>query len=480
MRIGNIEHDYLDHDLEWVAANRTTLTDASLTPLLRALLRLRRQLLRTIVAIGGAHPLRLLTIGVLGCANPTVVRTDLLRLHTLCCRAISEIRRPAMKRRTWSHVVGQLLGGNRNRRMSRSFELLNTLVNIDDMHARLAQFYSRDRVDSPAYRTISAHGEALYKGAAKDVVEGPERRCERPLRDLLGDVVASLRMGAENTTVGIADYGCGVDRTRQQLAKLAPATATASDLGIEYWSLDVADHFAISAVPACRRCDASRSGLDHWLLVSDRRLGRVLSQLRHASVTAGGVTTWPARHADLVLLVNVLHEVPLPALPTLLKNIESLLKNQASLIAIYEMGFLSELESSFVLWQPQDVYEVFRAAGYDVICLPGRTRNPTSGEWGHKYLLGYARRTGLVPPALRTLCSSVVEAASARLDRLCTTVEGLRTRLVTGQAMRSEKIEHAQAIDSLANAVVQLRHSKKSFRDQILLSITKRTLRTRR
>jgi hypothetical protein len=90
--------------------------------------------------------------------------------------------------------------------------------------------------------------------------------------------------------------------------------------------------------------------------------------------------------ADVVLLANVLHEVPMNGLPVLIANIERLVK-PGGIVLIYEMLGPKTIEHSYVVWRPEDIFISFSRFGFSVLAIPGRIGSDTKSSWGHPYLL---------------------------------------------------------------------------------------------
>jgi len=476
--------DYLDEEMRSVLSS-VDLSDGDswgLVVLIRALLRLRRIVWRA-TAVITSRPMRGLA-GIYLCeSNAWLIQR---RLQILLQKISSLLQRittsfdsqnlEAAKEHDrlgiiWSAASGELNEGEE--------EALFLAVDVDDLFARLAEFYYRDRPQTPAAKTIGKmmerrYGETLELGS--DVMAPEAGKMERPLSDTIHDLLSFLRVHQKNRKT-VLDYGAGLGRTRHFLYILAGGSSAAGDTkaqeNIDYLSLEIQNtvqllqsnqlypngpHLIDGKHGACL-CRDNSSG-DRLIIVDASSEQSIIGAFSfqdsdNLSLWQSQVCMeWPTKAADVALLVNVLHEVPFRGLGVLLGNLQTAVR-PGGLVLVYEMLGLKSVEESYVVWQPGDVCRAFSHFGFHVLAFPGRTRDPRKGTWGHPYLLGcMVRHAGAGTPATKT--ESFLKAFwEDRVDRLAQRIEKLSQRFNNSIRTDSDQFEHFHAMHSLANAILQ-------------------------
>lgn len=370
--------------------------------------------------------------------------------------------------RVWAEVARELGGEDASR-------CLRDAVDADDVFARIAEFYF-GRPQASAAVTLGKMIRDFYHPTARkrvDVVAPEKLKPERPLRDTVHDLRAFVASIAR-PQVSVLDYGAGLGRTRHYFyasamsEDCAPPVEALSE--VNYVSVETADSLKLlrsrrtypngphpterfGYACRCRECSAG----DALLVINPLRTGTVTlsTSLEHEGAEEGRFLPhrdeWSA-FADVGVLVNVLHEIPFASLHVLLHNLRTALKPNGILL-IYEMLGLTTVEDSYVIWYPEDIRKAFSLFGFRVVVVPGRTRNPHKGSWGHPYCLAVLQRSddaGVSDPS-----GALREFWKGRSERLSATIQSIEKRLKGGCGTDADRLEHFHAVQSLVNALLQ-------------------------
>lgn len=479
--------DYLSEELRWLVESTTPPLEgyASLIVLLRFLLRFRRIAWRATMTIP-SRPMRGLA-GVYLCEhNPRLVQLKaqslLARLSQLVKSVSSVIRRCID-----GQLVGQLPAADEVEDLWRDVsdklgdgvsedEFL--VVDVDDVFARLAEFYW-ERKHTPAAETLGRMILNFYQRTPRpddDIIAPEALGPERPLRDTLEDSWSFLEsMGSGNSFV--VDYGAGLGRARHYFYALGGLRGIAREhehvpLKPRYVSVEIDDSLSLlQAWPDYPNgphateafgypcCCGEYCSEDSLIIIDPMTDTTVLEAFSMDNTTGEGIwespigRDWPAQ-ADMALLINVLHEVPADGLRVLLNNLSRIVR-KGGLVLVYEMLGLKTVEQSYVIWYPDDLRDIFSRFGFLVVAAPGRTRNPRKGSWGHPYFLASLLRVDLDERCADGDADAVREHWVGRTGRLTRRLEKIVRRLKGGTGTDADRFEHFHAVQSLANATSQ-------------------------
>ncbi len=484
--------DYLSEELCWLVGSTTPPLDgyASLIVLLRALLRFRRIAWRATMTIP-SRPMRGLAGVYLREHNPRLIQLKaqslLARLSQLVKSVSSMIRRCID-----GQLVGQLPAADEVEDLWRDVsdklgdgvsedEFL--VVDVDDVFARLAEFYW-ERKHTPAAETLGRMILEFYQRTPRpddDVIAPEALGPERPLRDTVEDSWSFLEsMGSDSSFV--VDYGAGLGRARHYFYALgrlrrAPGEHDHVPRKPHYMSVEIVD--SLSRLKAWPRypngphlteafgypcCCQEYCSKDSLIIIDPMMDATVLEAFSMDNPTRRGIwespieKSWPDQ-ADMVLLINVLHEVPADRLRVLLKNLWKIVR-KGGLVLVYEVLGLQKVESSYVIWYPNDLRDIFSRFGFVVVAAPGRTRDPTKGSWGHPYFLAALLRVDLDGRCVDGAADALREHWQGRVGRLTRRIEKITRRLQGGTGTDADCFEHFHAVQSLANAIRGVRQGR--------------------